>query len=156
MAKPDIFLQLDGIKGEAIDKKHGDEIEVLSLSWGIQGVTDVATKMPAGRARISELKIVKRVDASSPALMQSVHNNASIDSGKLTVRKSGELALEYLVILMRLVRVTSVTMQSQDAEIVESVNLSFAKVEVHYTPQQSSGSGAGTREFHADVYAADR
>jgi type VI secretion system secreted protein Hcp len=151
-----MFLKLDGIKGEAIDQIHEDEIEVLSLSWGIQGVTDVATRMPAGKARISELKIVKRVDASSPALMQSVHNNASIDRGVLTVRKSGELSLEYLVIEMRLVRVTSVTMQSQDAEIVESVNLSFAKVDVTYTPQQSGGAGAGKRSFHADVYAADR
>ena len=31
----DIFLKLDGIKGESQDHKHKDEIDVLAWSWGV-------------------------------------------------------------------------------------------------------------------------
>ena len=31
----DIFAKLGDIKGESLDAKHKDEIEVLSFSWGV-------------------------------------------------------------------------------------------------------------------------
>ena len=31
----DMFLKMDGIKGESVDDKHKDEIDVLSWSWGM-------------------------------------------------------------------------------------------------------------------------
>jgi type VI secretion system secreted protein Hcp len=31
----DIFAKLGDVKGESIDDKHKDEIEVLSFSWGV-------------------------------------------------------------------------------------------------------------------------
>ena len=31
----DIFAKIGDIKGESIDDKHKDEIEVLSFSWGV-------------------------------------------------------------------------------------------------------------------------
>ena len=31
----DIFLELEGIKGESKDHKHKDQIDVLSWSWGM-------------------------------------------------------------------------------------------------------------------------
>lgn len=30
----DMFLKIDGIKGESQDKKHKDEIDLSSWSWG--------------------------------------------------------------------------------------------------------------------------
>ena len=31
----DMFLKLTGVKGESVDDKHRDEIDVLSWSWGL-------------------------------------------------------------------------------------------------------------------------
>ena len=31
----DMFLKLDGIKGESKDSKHSGEIEILAWSWGL-------------------------------------------------------------------------------------------------------------------------
>jgi type VI secretion system secreted protein Hcp len=31
----DIFAKIGDIKGESLDAKHKDEIEVLSFSWGV-------------------------------------------------------------------------------------------------------------------------
>ena len=30
----DMFLKIDGIKGESQDKKHKDQIDLMSWSWG--------------------------------------------------------------------------------------------------------------------------
>lgn len=36
----DMFLKIDGIEGESVDDKHPNEIELLSLRWGMnQGAT---------------------------------------------------------------------------------------------------------------------
>ena len=32
----DIFAKIGDIKGESLDSKHKDEVEVLSWSWGVQ------------------------------------------------------------------------------------------------------------------------
>ena len=31
----DIFLKLDPLKGESLDNKHKDEIDILSWGWGM-------------------------------------------------------------------------------------------------------------------------
>ena len=40
----DIFAKIGDIKGESLDSKHKDEIEVLSFSWG---VTQAGASVPA-------------------------------------------------------------------------------------------------------------
>lgn len=36
----DMFLKIDGIDGESVDSTHTNEIELLSLHWGMsQGAT---------------------------------------------------------------------------------------------------------------------
>ena len=60
------------IKGESKDDKHKGEIEVLSWSWGIQGKASLGGGSASGKATIREMKIVKRVDKASTALMGAV------------------------------------------------------------------------------------
>src|SRR5438045_2935909 len=33
-AASDMFLKIDGVKGESSDERHKDQIEILSFSWG--------------------------------------------------------------------------------------------------------------------------
>ena len=147
-----MFLKMDGITGEARDDKHAEEIEVMSWSWGIQGSTDIATGQASAKARIGELQIVKRVDLSSTTLMQFANYNKLVKEAKLTVRKAGKEPLEYLIMELTGVRVTAVKVESTKDELVERVNLSFAKVLVTYTPQLATGAGGKKREFQADVF----
>ena len=70
----DIFAKIGDIKGESLDDKHKDEIEVLSWSWG---VANSATKArggggeAAGKANFSDLSFTHHIDKASPALMKS-------------------------------------------------------------------------------------
>jgi len=149
-----MFLKMQGVTGEASDTDHKGEIEVLSWSWGMQAPTSLATGQAAGKATISEVRIVKRVDQSSPTLMNFLRGNKVIAQAQLTVRKAGEKPLEYFKIELENVRVTSLKTESEDAELVERITLGFVKVKVSYIPQSATGArGGGANVFEADAHA---
>ena len=52
----DIFAKIGDIKGESLDSKHKDEIEVLSFSWGLtNGASVVPAVVPAPARRPSRI-----------------------------------------------------------------------------------------------------
>jgi type VI secretion system secreted protein Hcp len=150
VAIADMFLKVDGVTGEAGDADHKGEIEVASWSWGLEAPRDAGTGQAKGRARLSELQVVKKVDQSSPTLMGFLKNNKVAKTAKLTIRKAGKTPLVYYTIELEDVRVTSVKNESEGAELTERVNLGFAKVKVSYSPQDSTGAkGGGDNVFEA-------
>jgi type VI secretion system secreted protein Hcp len=157
-----MFLKLKSpdVTGEAADAEHKGEIDVVSWSWGIQGSMDVATGQAAAKPKLTELRIVKRVDRSSPVLMQLVKNNKVTEMATLTLRKAGSTQLPFFKIELKKVRVTAVNLESANSaaaastDLVERVNLGFEHVTVTYTPQGSTGAkGGGDVTFEADAYA---
>ena len=57
-----MFLKVDGVTGEAADRDHKGEIEVVSWSWGMHAPADLVTGQATGATTLSELNVVKRVD----------------------------------------------------------------------------------------------
>ena len=53
----DIFAKIGDIKGESLDDKHKDEIELLSWSWGVTnaGATSDGRRRCGGRRRASTI-----------------------------------------------------------------------------------------------------
>jgi len=97
MAQADMFLKLTNIKGEALDSKHKDEIEVLSWSFGASqtGSAHGGTGSGAGKVQIQDLTITHYVDQSSTDLLKHLTSGKHIDEGMLVVRKAGGTAVEY-------------------------------------------------------------
>jgi type VI secretion system secreted protein Hcp len=148
-----MFLKLQGVTGEVGDAEHKGEIEVVSWSWGMHSSVSAVTGQAAGRMTMGELQVVKRVDQSTPTLMSFMKANKLVDSGKLTVRKAGKTPLEYFTIELTKVRITSIKTESENAELVERVNLGFNKVTVSYTPQDATGAkGGGANVFEAEAH----
>src|SRR3954453_24235257 len=115
-----MFLKVKGAKhgpinGEAQDGTHKNEIEVLAWSWGMQGKASLGGGGASGKATIRELRITKRVDKASTALMAAVRNNEAIKEAVLTVRKIGKTPLEYLTIKIEDGRVLSIDVEAGDA-----------------------------------------
>src|SRR5580765_956445 len=96
----DMFLKLEGIKGESIDHKHGGEIHIESFSWGLSQTGAHATGGGGGAGKVSvhDVSITKFVDKSSPALMLYCCNGKHIPNGMLIVRKAGDKPVEYMKI----------------------------------------------------------
>jgi type VI secretion system secreted protein Hcp len=156
----DMFLKVKGAKhgdinGEAQDQKHKNEIEVLAWSWGMQGKAALGGGVATGKATIRELRIVKRVDKSSTALMSALRTNEVIKEATLTLRKIGKTPLEYLKIKIEEGRIMAVDLDAGDSSgnptLLERVSLSFNKISVEYTPQGADGMPQGSTSFE-DVW----
>jgi type VI secretion system secreted protein Hcp len=152
----DMFLKMKGAKhgdinGEAQDQKHKNEIEVLAWSWGMQGKASLGGGIATGKATMRELRITKRVDKSSTALMSALRTNETIKEATLTLRKIGKTPLEYFKIKIEEGRVVALDLEAGDVAgspaLVERVSLSFNKISVEYTPQGADGMPQGSTSF---------
>jgi len=150
-----MFLKMQGVTGEARDAEHKGEIEVVSWSWGMEAPGAFAYGGAAtAKSTMSELRVVKRVDQSSPTLMSFLRTHKVIKQVQLTVRKAGTTPLEYFKIELEDARLTSLRTESEKEELVERLSLGFAKVRVSYVPQDATGArGGGSNVFEADAHA---
>ena len=143
----DMFLKVGQIKGEARDKVHKDEFDVLSWNWGVSnsGSAQQGSGMGAGKVNVQDLTFTKYIDKSTPDLMLACCNGKHFPEAKLIVRKAGEEALEYLKITMTDVLIANVSTGGSQGEerLTENVTLNFAKVKVEYQPQGKDGKKDG-------------
>lgn len=153
----DMFLELDGVKGESVDKHHKDKIDILSWQWGLSnsGTFHHGSGGGAGKAAFADIMVTKYVDAASPNIMLFCANGKHFAKGKIIVRKAGENPLEYLTVAFEKALVTSYsTGGSGGAErIVENVALNFAKVKVEYVTQSEKGGKGTPHAFAWDIAA---
>jgi type VI secretion system secreted protein Hcp len=152
----DIFAKIGDIKGESLDAKHKDEIEVLSFSWG---VTNTGAPAPdggggAGKATFQDLSIIHNVDKASPRLMQACATGTHLKDATITHRKSGKGQQEYLIVKLNDVIITGVTDGDASGQLgSETVSLAFAKVDLEYKPQKPDGSLDTGIHFKYDLKA---
>jgi type VI secretion system secreted protein Hcp len=152
----DMFLSVKGARsgiftGEARDTTHKNAIEVIAWSWGMQGRAALGGGGATGKATVRELRITKRVDKSSTALMAALRQNEAIKEATLTVRKAGKDPLEYFTVKIENGRVMSIDIEAGDAAnspaMFEKVTFSFNKITIQYTPQAEDGSALATSKF---------
>jgi type VI secretion system secreted protein Hcp len=152
----DMFLKLDGIKGESADHKHKDEIHIESFSWGMSqtGAHGSGGGGGAGKVSVHDISITKFVDKSSPALMLACCNGKHIKDGLITVRKAGEKPLEYLKIKLVDILISGVQNAGHGGDqLTENVTINFAKFHVEYQEQKADGTGSPGGEMGWDVKA---
>ncbi|OGY48045.1 MAG: hypothetical protein A2840_02470 [Candidatus Buchananbacteria bacterium RIFCSPHIGHO2_01_FULL_47_11b] len=140
-AAVDYFLKIDGIDGESSDKGHKDWINLLSVSSGI-----VRPSAGTGAATFEPIVFRKRIDKSSPKLMEAVAtgqhlNEAIIEVVHPTRRES------YYKITMSDVLVSSYQSQGTASDVpTEEVAFNYGKIKFEYTPEDGQ-----TVEFAWDV-----
>ena len=150
----DIFAKLGDIKGESLDSKHKDEVEVLSWSWGVSqgGSMQSGGGGGAGKANFNDFHFTHHVDKASPVLLKACATGEHIKEATITVRKAGKGQQEFLVIKMSDVVITSVSeSDASGGDQSETVTLAFAKVDVEYRPQKADGSLDAGLHFKYDI-----
>lgn len=140
----DMFLRLDGIKGESLDSKHKDEINVLSWSWGVSSGTGKTKKGLVPPACIQDLEVTKNIDRATPEIILHGVSGGLIPTARLTVRSGGDAPIEYLILNMTNVTVVSYsTNGDSDTRLAENMVLHFDSMTGEYRPQNPNGT-AGT------------
>jgi type VI secretion system secreted protein Hcp len=140
----DYFLKLDGIDGESTDDKHKGEIEVESFSWGLANTAEAtSTGRGTGKVAFQDFHFVSQVSKASPKLMLACASGEHIKEAILTSRKAGKEQLEFLIVKMTDVLVSSYQSGgAASSEIVptDQISLNFAKLEFEYKAQKLDGS----------------
>ena len=151
----DIFAKIGDIKGESLDDKHKDEIEVLSFSWGVaNAATTGAGGAGAGRATFHDLSFTHAIDKASPRLLQACATGTHLKEATITHRKAGKGQQEYLVIKMNDIIITSVSLgDNSGAAGLENVSFAFSKIDLEYKPQKADGSLDAGVHFKFDIKA---
>jgi type VI secretion system secreted protein Hcp len=149
----EIFAKIGDIKGESLDDKHKDEIEVLSFSWGVMNPASFLAGGGAGAGKVTfqDLSIVHNIDKASPLLMKACATGQHLKEATITHRKGRQ---EFLIIKMNDVIITSVAHSgTNDQPGSENVSLTFAKVDLEYRAQKHDGSLDAGLHFKYDLKA---
>jgi len=153
----DIFAKIGDIKGESLDAKHKDEIEILSFSWGVTNSGSAATGSGAGsgKATFQDLVVVHNIDKASPELMRACATGTHLKEATITHRKAGKGQQEFLVVKLNDVLITGVIHAGDTTgPASETVSLAFAKVDFEYRPQKADGSLDAGIHFKFDLKAS--
>src|SRR5687767_6653601 len=93
----DIFAKIGDIKGESLDAKHKDEVELLSWSWGVSQGVSTGSGSAAGKVSFNDFSFTHRLDKASPNLMKACAAGSHIKEATITVRKAGNKPLDYMI-----------------------------------------------------------
>jgi type VI secretion system secreted protein Hcp len=141
----DIFLKLDGIKGESTDSKHKDEIEIESFSWGMTQSGSALQGAGGGASKVSfqDFNFVMAVSRASPQLMLACATGKHIKEAILTARKAGKEQMEFLKFTLSDIVVSGFEQggsSSGETLPTDQVSFNFAKIEQEYTEQRPDGA----------------
>ena len=154
----DIFAKLGDIKGESLDDKHKDEIELLSWSWGVTNAKAPLTGSGGGKGKATfhDLSFTHKIDKASPLLLKGCATGQHLKEATITRRKAGKGQQEYLIIKMNDILITNVSPAGSNGDsglVLEQVALQAAKVDLEYKPQKADGSLDAGLHFKYDVKA---
>lgn len=152
-----MFLKIDGVEGESKDNTHAKEIDVLSWNWGMaqSATSHIGGGGGAGKVNMQDLSVTKYNDKASAKLMQACASGQHFSKATLTVRKAGDQPLEYLVMELSHVMISSIStgLSEEEDRQTENVTLGFATVKTSYTPQDVHGQPENEVEFGWDSEA---
>lgn len=146
----DVYLQLDGIRGESTDADHKGWIECQSATWSISQPKSATSSTGGGhtaeRAELSDIHFVKIADLASPLLMQNCATGRTLPRAKFEfLRADGDgERIKYFEIELEYVLIGTVTPNIEPGIILtEHVGLKYAKVKWKYTQQRVAGGSCG-------------
>jgi type VI secretion system secreted protein Hcp len=142
----DTFIKIEGIRGEAQDAAHLDEIDVLTWRWQVSQPSSMLSGSGGGAAKstVSDLEFTHALDRASPNLAQYCFNGKHIPKAILTLRKAGGIPHEYFRITLYDVVITHVEPIGGANGCDEEVHLSFAAMKQGYILQNQMGGIGGT------------
>jgi type VI secretion system secreted protein Hcp len=156
----DVYLQIDGIKGESTDNTHKDWIECKSVLWEVLQPKSATASTGGGhtaeRCEHKDIVISKLADLSSPLLLQNCSSGKTIPKAKFEfMRADGQGdRVKYFEIELENVLIGSVSPAVMPGDILhENVGLKYSKVKWKYTQQKIGGGSGGNTSGGWDLAA---
>ena len=133
----DVYLQIEGIKGESADSAHQGWIELTSVHMGViqprSATASTAGGHTAERCEHRTLSFTKLVDIASPILMQTCSTGETIAKAKLEFMRadSDGKPVKYDEVELENVMITNMDQLINEGNILhDDIGLRFSKSEV--------------------------
>ena len=156
----DVYLHIDGIKGESTDERHKEWIECKSVSWAVEQPKSATSSTGGGhtaeRCEHRDIVISKLADLASPILLQTCAAGRTIPKAKFEFMRAdgqGE-RIKYFEIEIENVLIGAVSPSVAEGDILmEDVGFKFSKVRWKYTQQKITGGVGGNTSGGWDLAA---
>jgi type VI secretion system secreted protein Hcp len=148
----DMFLKIEGVKGESSSKDHKGEIDILSWSWGLSNSGKSGGK--GGKPDVQAISLIKHFDITSPELMLSTLSGKRYNKAVLSVANTNKgKSSDFLVLTLNDVNVTSISSGGSKGEtqLTESVTLDFTKFKLEYIAPRKEGQGEEKKSVEWDT-----
>ncbi len=142
----DMYLQIDGLRGDSADRDHKDWIEIVSFTHAIDHPVSASPAGTAGaRTHHSDYSVTKRVDQTSPKLYEMCSSGKHLKNVTLEMmRGSGENRVRYMQVKLEEVLVSHVAPSGGADFPTEAVGFNYGKITWTYTaPKRADGSQGG-------------
>ena len=145
----DMFLQIQGIKGDSSDAKHKEQSEVISYHHNIMqargGALSAEGVHTGSRAEHDDFVITKRLDSASPTLSIYCCDGKHIPYIKLELcRAMGEKTVFMTYEFKDGIVASISTLGSGDEDDpipIEEISFRYGQIEWAYTPTDITGGG---------------
>ncbi|OUS24797.1 hemolysin-coregulated protein [Gammaproteobacteria bacterium 45_16_T64] len=157
-----IYLEFEGIEGNATATGYEKMIDVSSFNWGVgRAITQTAGRMAnreASRPSISEITLTKATDKSTPLLIQE--STVGTKGKKVLIHfvtTGGDQLEEFLTYTLEDTLISSFSIgASSDGEPGETISLSFSQFEVAFTEAGETNARSGKGRFGYDIALAKK
>lgn len=141
-----IYMEIDGIKGDATQDNHADWINVNSFQFGVgRGISTPvggAQNREASEPSISEITVTKQLDSASTLLFQEA--TVTTEGKKITIDfcRTDKGGTPYLQVILTNTLISGYSISSGGDTPSESLSLNFTKIEINETgPNAKNGAG---------------
>lgn len=145
----DVYLRIDGIKGESADDRHTDWIECKTVRWEMSQPKSATASTGGGhtaeRSEHGDIVISKLADLATPLLLQTCSAGKTIPTATIEFMRADAMGdrIKYFEIQLDNVLISGVSPRLAEGEFLgEHVGLKYSKIRWKYT-QQKIGGGSG-------------
>ena len=152
-----MFLKLDGIKGESADSSHKDWIEILSWSHNISQPTSPVRDSSGAtveRANHSDISITKYVDAATDGILGKCGAGKVLKKATIECfRADGDnKPIKYLDIDMEKVVISNYNISAGAGDVpMENISLSYGLIKYTYIEMKEDGKAGGSKPVIMDL-----
>jgi type VI secretion system secreted protein Hcp len=156
----DVYLSIKtkragAVKGEATASGHANEIELDGFHFGVRASSAIGSGAATARRQYDLLRIEKRLDTGTTALLSALVTNDEVKEAKLALRKAAGGQEDFFTITLSGARVVSAAIDCDiHGAAVETVELAFTKVDIEYRLQKATGIAGATHNFNDEILVA--
>lgn len=156
----DVYLQIDGIKGESSDNAHKDWIECTAVNFEVLQPRSATASSAGGhtaeRCEHKDIVVTKLADLATPLLLEQCSMGKTIPKAKFDFMRADAdgKRVTYFNIELENVLISGVAPHVVEGNIMtESLSIKYSKVKWKYVQQKVSGGTGGNTAGGWDLSA---